>query len=40
MYSKKDGNYKIADFGIAMYAGDIITKRSGTPGYMAPELLG
>ena len=39
LYSKKQGNYKLADFGLAMKAEDKIKKISGTPGYMAPELL-
>ncbi len=36
LFSKKDGNFKITDFGLAMHVGDLINKRSGTPGYMAP----
>lgn len=39
LYSEKDGNYKIGDFGMALKIGEKITKISGTPGYMAPELL-
>lgn len=39
LYSKKDGNYKIADFGLSRRAGDRIDKIAGTPGYIAPELL-
>jgi len=36
LYSKKDGNYKIGDFGLALKVGEKTTKLSGTPGYIAP----
>lgn len=39
LYSKKDGNYKIGDFGLAMKVGEKTTKLSGTPGYIAPEFF-
>ncbi len=39
LYSEKDGNYKICDFGLALKVGEKMTKISGTPGYMAPELF-
>lgn len=39
LFSKKDGNYKIADFGISRRAGERLEKLSGTPGYIAPELF-
>lgn len=39
LYSKKDGNYKIADFGLALKVGEKIPKLSGTPGYIAPEYF-
>jgi eukaryotic-like serine/threonine-protein kinase len=34
-----DGNVRIADFGLAVAAGDAAASRAGTPQYMAPELL-
>ena len=34
-----DGNVRIADFGLAVAAGDTTASRAGTPQYMAPELL-
>jgi serine/threonine-protein kinase len=34
-----DGNVRIADFGLAVVAGDGAVARAGTPHYMAPELL-
>src|SRR4249919_2329113 len=34
-----DGNVRIADFGLAVAAGDTSASRAGTPQYMAPELL-
>src|SRR6516225_1868483 len=34
-----DGNVRIADFGLAVTAGDGPVSRAGTPQYMAPELL-
>ena len=34
-----DGNVRIADFGLAVAAGDIAQSRAGTPQYMAPEQL-
>ena len=39
LYSNADGNFKIADFGLAMKTNSKYTKIVGTPGYMAPELL-
>ena len=39
LYSKKDGNYKIGDFGLATKVDASFDKIVGTPGYMAPELL-
>jgi serine/threonine protein kinase len=36
LYSTKDGNYKIADFGISKRVGQKLDKISGTPGYIAP----
>lgn len=39
LYSEKDGNYKIADFGFSVKAGQKLEKIAGTPGYIAPELL-
>lgn len=39
IHSSTDGNWKICDFGMAEHAGEKIIKISGTPGYMAPELL-
>ena len=39
VYSKKDGNFKIADFGLAMKNNTKYTKIVGTFGYMAPELF-
>jgi serine/threonine-protein kinase len=34
-----DGNVRIADFGLAIVAGDTTASRAGTPQYMAPEQL-
>jgi serine/threonine-protein kinase len=34
-----DGNVRIADFGLAVAAGDTMASRAGTPQYMAPEQL-
>src|SRR4249919_3620289 len=34
-----DGNVRIADFGLAVAAGDMTASHAGTPQYMAPELL-
>ena len=34
-----DGNVRIADFGLAVAAGDTSASRAGTPQYMAPEQL-
>ena len=34
-----DGNVRIADFGLAVAAGDATASRAGTPQYMAPEQL-
>ena len=34
-----DGNVRIADFGLAIAAGDLAQSRAGTPQYMAPEQL-
>lgn len=36
LYSERDGNYKLADFGLAIRLGQKINKISGTPGYLAP----
>jgi serine/threonine protein kinase len=34
-----DLNVKIADLGLAVQFEDALTAKSGTPGYMAPEIL-
>src|SRR4051794_409747 len=34
-----DGNVRVADFGLAVAAGDPAASHAGTPQYMAPELL-
>src|SRR5436305_2397399 len=34
-----DGNVRVADFGLAVAAGDPTASHAGTPQYMAPELL-
>lgn len=39
LYSKKDNNYKIADFGISKFVGQKLDTIAGTPGYIAIELL-
>ena len=36
LYSQTDGNFKIADFGLAIKVDQLETKIVGTPGYMAP----
>ena len=39
LYNQTDGNFKIADFGLARKVGTKIDKIDGTPGYFAPEVL-
>lgn len=36
LFSSTDGNFKIADFGLAIKVNQPETKIVGTPGYMAP----
>ena len=39
IYSSKDKNFKIADFGLAIFENEPQEKIVGTPGYIAPELF-
>lgn len=39
LYSNDDQNYKIGDFGFAKRIGDKSEKITGTPGYIAPEVI-
>lgn len=39
LFSKKDGKYKLADFGYARRVGEKFDRIVGTPGYIAPEVI-
>ena len=39
LFSKKDGNFKIADFGFARKVGTKLDKVVGTPGFIDPSAF-